>query len=126
MEIMIAVIMLGMMMSAIFNLQNTTFGSVVDFSARLRHIFSLKDSFIDAALQRVQQKEEPQKPTTAQQPEQIKYSLEKINEKSELKKFENVFMQKAVAQWQEGIKKHQEVMITFLYKAPEKKENEKK
>jgi hypothetical protein len=120
MEVMIAIIMLGMLMTAILSLQNSTFKSIVDFSDRLRHIFPLKNSFVAASLQRAQQKEEPPKL------KDIKYSLEKINEKSELKKFEYAMIQKSVAQWQEGIIKRQETMITFLYKAPEKKEDEKK
>lgn len=127
MEVMIAVVMLGMMMSAILTLQNTTFRSIVDFSARLGHIFSLKNRFVAAALHRAEQKEEQPKTATANQPtEEIKFGLEKIDEKSELKKFEYSMVQKGIIQWQEGLIKRQETMITFLYKAPEKKENEKK
>lgn len=127
MEVMIAVVMLGMLLTAILSLQNTTFNSVVDYSARLRHIFSLRNRLVVAAQERVEQKEE-KKVQPAQQENEVKfsYALQKINEKSVLKKFESCFIEKADAQWQEGRKKKHETLITFLYKAPEKKENEKK
>jgi type II secretory pathway pseudopilin PulG len=127
MEVMIAIIMLGMLLTAILNLQNTSFNSVVDYSARLRYIFSLRNRLVTAALERAEQKEEKsEQPKAAENGVKISYALKKINEKSVLKKFENCFIEKADAQWQEGRKKRQETMITFLYKAPEKKENEKK
>ncbi len=127
MEVMIAIVMLGMLLTAILSLQNITFNSVVDYSARLRHIFSLRNRLIVAALDRAEQKEEKQAQPAAQEKEfKLSYVLQKINEKSALKKFESCFIEKAEAQWQEGRKKKSETMITFLYKAPEKKENEKK
>lgn len=128
MEIIIAVLMLGMLMTAIFTLQNTTFRSVVDFSARLAHIFSLKNKLVTASRDRAQQTESQTKPLDELTKESTKiiYTLEKVNEKSALKKFENVMIEKAVAQWQEGTKKYQEILISFFYKVPEKKESGKK
>jgi len=127
MEVMIAIIMLGMLMTAILTLQNSTFSSVIDFSARLRHIFSLRNRLVVAAQDRAEQKEEKEESAKVQVDEfKMSYALQKINEKSVLKKFESCFIEKVVGQWQEGRKKKQEVLITFLYKAPEKKENEKK
>lgn len=127
MEVMIAIIMMGMLLTAILTLQNTTFNSVVDYSERLRYIFSLRNRLVTAALDRAEQKEEKKEQPQAQEGVKISYALKKINEKSVLfNKFENCFIEKADAQWQEGRKKRQETMITFLYKAPEKKEDEKK
>lgn len=127
MEVMIAVVMLGMLLTAILSLQNITFNSVVDYSKRLRTVFLLRNRLVTAALDRAQQKDEKQSLPSAQDNEvKLSYVLQKINEKSSLKKFESSFIEKAEAQWQDGRKKKNETMITFLYKTPEKKENEKK
>ena len=125
MEVMVAVLMLGMLMTAILTLQNITFDSVVNFSGRLTHIFELKNALTNAAFERAQQKQEKLS-TAKDQSKEIKYSLVAINEKSALKKFDTIKIEKAVAEWQDGIAKRQETVLTFLYKAPEKKEAGKK
>lgn len=125
MEVMVAVLMLGMLMTAILSLQNVTFASVTDYSKRLDHIFLLKNRLVAAALQRAKQEETTTQKTVGSE-KGIQYSLEKMNEKSALKKFKNCYLEKVTAQWKEGLTKKQETIITFLYKAPQKKENEKK
>ncbi len=124
-EVMIAIIMLGMLMTAILNLQNTSFGSIVTSSSKLTHVLSLRNNFIIASLQRAKQQEEPTKKATTEAAE-VTFSTGPINEHSSLKKFSNTIIEKAQAQWQHGIIKLQEKMITFLYKAPQKEEQKKK
>lgn len=129
MEVMIATLMLGLLMTAILSLQNVTFASITDYSARLDHVFALKNKLVTAALNRAKQ-EESDKPqeSAGRQSDNVeeRYTLEKINEQSALKSFDNCFIEKVVAQWNEGKITRKETMITFLYKVPEKKDKEKK
>lgn len=127
-EIMIAIIMLGMLMTAILNLQNSSFGSIISSSSKLTHILDLRNSFVTAAFGRAQEREqENTKKISAPEPTpETAFSTDAINEQSSLKKFSNTFIEKAQTQWRKGIITLQEKMITFLYKKPEKKEQEQK
>lgn len=125
-EVVLAVLMLGIMLTAALGLQNSSFTTIVKYSERLRTVLLLKNALFDAAYARAQNKgyAHDEKKVTDTVERTVRYSTQKISEKSSLHAFADVVIEKAEATWSGVIRQNTETLTTFLYK-PEKKEKEK-
>jgi prepilin-type N-terminal cleavage/methylation domain-containing protein len=125
-EVMLALLIVGSVLSSIFLLQQTVLDSVTNYAARWERIILLKKRLMQATIDRAKEglygastkktKEEIQKLQTT-----ISYDLKKAPKDSALEKFPSIMIETASAQWQEWYGKRKETMISFLYKPEQKK-----
>lgn len=122
MEIMLAVFMLGSLLTANILLQTTAFSGIVQFSARMERIILLKNKIQQVFFERAQKKE-PSKETIIKEPETtIRYSTKRPPKESSLKEFKNIMIENITAQWDSRSAKEEETLISFLFK-PEKQKS---
>lgn len=122
-EVALAVLMLGIMLTAALGLQQSSFTSILKYSERLQHILLLKNVLFDAAFARAQNQgydhlEKKEDETS------LHYATKKISENSSLRTFENVFIETAQTTWAGVLRTTTESLIHFVFK-PAKKEKEK-
>lgn len=123
MEVMLAIFMVGVLLSALLALQGKIFDGIATYSSRMNRVFLLKNRLFEVALDRAkgETKVAPEKkidePATV-----IRYESKKPSQESSLKKFNDIMIERVTAEWDEWKTKRQEVMITFLYKPEKKKE----
>lgn len=123
-EITLAVLMLGIMLTAALGLQNSSFTSIVKYSERLRSVLLLKNVLFDAAYARAQNKGYAQEEKKVTEPIEtsLHYSTQKVPQNSSLAPFADIVIEKAQATWSGVIRQNQETLITFLYQPPKKEE----
>jgi Tfp pilus assembly protein PilV len=120
-EVVLAVFMLGSLLSSLLLLQSNVLKNVFQFSSRAERVLLMKDRLIKAALSREKKEKEEKKIEEIKEPlTTINYELKKLSEDSSLKIFKNIVIEKVTAEWDYWGTKEKESMITFLYK-PEKK-----
>lgn len=122
-EVTLAVLMLGIMLTAALGLQNSSFTSIVKYSERLRSVLLLKTVLFDAAYARAQNKGYAQDEKKVSEPIEIslRYSTQKASQNSSLASFTDIIIEKAEASWSGVIRQNNESLITFLYQ-PKKEE----
>jgi Tfp pilus assembly protein PilV len=125
-EIVLAVLMLGIMLTSALGLQNSSFTSIVKYSERLRAVLLLKNVLFDASYARAQNKGYAQEEKKVSEiiETTLRYSTQKVPQNSALAPFADVIIEKAEATWSGILQENKETLITFLYQ-PEKKEKEK-
>lgn len=125
-EIALAVLILGIMLTAALGLQHSSFASIIRYSERLQHILLLKNVLFDAAFARAQQQgyERLEKKASGEDTTSLKYSAKKVAQNSSVHSFENILAETAQAAWAGPLRTNKETLISFVYK-PEKKEKEK-
>lgn len=125
-EIALAVLILGIMLTAALGLQHSSFASIIKYSERLQNILLLKNVLFDAAFARTQQQgyDRLEKKVGGDNQTTIRYSIKKVDQTSSLHTFENIVAEHAEATWLGPLRTNKETLISFLYK-PEEKEKEK-
>ena len=119
-EVVLAVFIIGSLLSSLLLLQSNVVKNVSLFTARSNRTFMIKDTLVQAEIDREMQKE-PAKEQKIDDPKTtITYEQKKISKDSSLKKFEDIVIETVSAEWDEWGSKRKETMIKFLYK-PEKK-----
>ncbi len=123
-EVSLAVLMLGIMLTAALGLQNSSFTTIVKYSERLRSVLMLKNVLFDAAYARAQNKGYAQEEKKVTEPIEtsLRYSAQKVPQNSSLASFADIFIEKADATWSGVIRQNKETLITFLYQPPKKEE----
>lgn len=126
-EVALAVLVLGIMLTAALALQNSSFTSILKYSEKFTRVVLLKELLFDAAVARAQNKpyEHQEKKVTEPIETTLKYSIAPVHKNSSLKNFSTILVEKAEASWAGITQKNKETMISFIYK-PEKNEKEKK
>jgi len=121
-EVVLAVLMMGIMLTAALGLQNSSFTSIVKYSERLRSILLLKNVLFDAAYARAQNKgyAQDEKKITDTIETTLRYSTQKVPQNSALHTFDNIVIEKAEATWSGVVRNNKETLITFLYQPPTK------
>jgi prepilin-type N-terminal cleavage/methylation domain-containing protein len=125
-EVALAVLMLGIMLTAALGLQQSSFASIIRYSERFQHILLLKNILFDAAFARAQQQgyDHLEKKASEDNKTSFRYGIKKVAQNSSLHSFENILCQTAEATWAGPLRTNKETLISFVYK-PEKKEKEK-
>ena len=123
-EVILAVAIIGSVLTALFSLQTGIFSAIFNDYSRISRVFYLKNFFFDYdSFQKVQQekniKMDLKEPIT-----KLTYETKKISEKSSLKKFENVSLFKATAKWRGLIRDQEESIVSFIYIKPKKKKEQ--
>ena len=126
-EVALAVLVLGIMLTAALALQNSSFTSILRYSEKLTRVLLLKEVLFDASFARAQNKpyDKQEKKVTEPIETTLNYSIAPVNKNSPLKNFSTILIEKAEASWAGITRQNKETMITFVYK-PEKSEKEKK
>ena len=102
---MIAIVMLGMLLTAILSLQNTSFNSVVDYSERLTIYFFIKKQF-NNRVWIVPSKKKKKRATDLQKNElKISYALKKLMKNRFLKNLNSVLLKKLMRNGKQAVKK---------------------
>lgn len=121
-EVVLAIFIVGSVVSAVLLLQSNVLKNTFSFSSRAQRIVLLRDCFMQAALHRAKKEPGEFKPQDIPEPKtKFIYQLKKPSQDSSLKKFKNIMIERISAQWDYWGSSQQEDMISFIYK-PEKKE----
>ena len=120
-EVMFAVMMVGTLLSAVFTLQNTSFNSIVSFSNRLRRVFMLRNWLGENRIVKAKGKKEATSKKIDDPETKMSIKTEIISKKSSLNNIKNVMVQNISAEWQGGIQKQKESLVSLFFKPPEKK-----
>lgn len=119
-EVVLAVFILGSLLSSMLLLQSNVLKNVFEFSSRSERMLFMKDRFVKAALAREKKEKEDIKPQEIEEPKTtIRYEQKKPSKDSSLKNLNDIIIEKVTAEWDRWGTKEKETMINFLYK-PEK------
>lgn len=121
-EVMIALFMLGTVISAVISLQTTTLYSLSRTSAKLINIIDLSSFFVRVHMQQSTGKEVK---TLKEQKEGVtfEYEQKKINPQSTLKNFDAIIIEQLQAVWKDREYNRKETIIICRYEP--KKEQKK-
>lgn len=123
-EVMLALFIMGTLLSAVISLSQSSISSLFDYSGRLQRIFLLEETLFDITYAQLQHKpiKEREKPNE-ELPTKISYRKLPISDKSALKAFkDDLDMYQVKAEWSSLYRNHEETMIgLFLKKTDEKK-----
>jgi prepilin-type N-terminal cleavage/methylation domain-containing protein len=122
-EVVIAIALVGVMMTSIFALMNSSFRSTYDINSLVYRIFYIKNGFFDPEYQNSIQKD-PSKifDKRIEDPSvDITFSAKKSKNKSIENSFKNVYRILSMGKWQ-ALKFYEESIVGFQYIAPPKKE----
>ncbi len=121
-EVMLALFMIGTVLTTLFVLESTIFNKVADYSTKIGRIFLLKERLFKAHFERAQRiKAQDKKQEETTNNVTISYELKKPSKDSVLKKFDGIMIEQVTASWDEFGVQQKETMINLVYK-PEKKE----
>jgi Tfp pilus assembly protein PilV len=120
-EVLLAVFIIGTVLSSSLLLQNTLFSNVFTITARFERMFLLKNRFVQEKMRRVEQSKEKRAavPNAAFPDTKISYTTKKPDKSSSLKQFKSIMIEQAKATWKENLREQSESMITLLFR-PEK------
>lgn len=121
-EVMLALFIVGALLTTLFMTENVVFTRIVNYSSRIDHIFLLKQRLFQAAFDRAQGGDEKTKHQEAtNKPENaLVYEEKKPSQNSALKDFESIVIEYVSSSWTDIMGKQKEVIINLIYK-PEKK-----
>jgi hypothetical protein len=125
MEVALALVLIGSVLSSLFLLQNTLLEGVTRFSQRLERIYLLKKRLQEAAFARLQEGmfgESSKKMETQidQPPTRIQYEIIRPSKESALRNYKGIMIERVTAEWEQWYGTRQETMISLVYR-PEKK-----
>lgn len=120
-EVMIAMTIMGLVMTSIFVLQGGTFRSIVSWARRLER-FTAGTLFMTQT--RIEKKTEP----TVDQVKKLEtpltnmhYQMIEVPKESSLKDMQNMYLERVTIKWQEGKKKNEETIVMFHHRPEVKK-----
>lgn len=118
-ETLLTVAIMGMLLTPLFISQGTILFSVRTLSDEYARISAAKNFLIASRLSSSEDKKVAPK-SDEELKATLKYSLEKLSGDLE-KKFNGLKREKVVIEWQDGINRRQEALVSFVFK-PEKEE----
>lgn len=116
-EVMLAIFMLGFLLTGLLVTQDTIFVRINYYSSALRSLFLLKEKLHRSTVSLEEKKSKGPKENA---PLVITYEKQPPPEKSSLKKFDDLILEKVSGKWTDIRGKHQETLINIVY-SPEKK-----
>lgn len=123
-EIMLAMFMVGFLLTSLLGLQETVFSGVVKYASRFERLFLLKDQLFAAALARAKDpsvKNDKKEPVEKENPPTtLTYTEKKPAKQSAISKYANITVQKAQASWQIFTGEYKQVLISYIF-APDRK-----
>ncbi len=125
-EVALALLIVGMLLTSLFVLQNNITQGVTGYSQRLDRIILLKRRLMQAVFDRAQSglpKPNEKKQQEIKDPETtLVYEIKSPSKGSSLSAFPSIAIEKVTARWKEWFGDRSETMIRFLY-LPEKKKS---
>ncbi|OQA36458.1 MAG: hypothetical protein BWY54_00020 [Candidatus Dependentiae bacterium ADurb.Bin331] len=125
-EVALALMIVGMLLTSLFALQNNITQGVTGYSQRLDRIFLMKRRLMQAVFDRAESgapKPNEKKQQEIKDPEtSLTSEIKSPSKGSSLTLFPSVVIEKVTARWKEWFGNRSETMITFLY-LPEKKKS---
>jgi Tfp pilus assembly protein PilV len=123
MEVMLALFMVGSLLSALLVLQGTATTSIKHFSDRFNRIRLLRTYFIELELERAKGSDKtPPAPKDDKAWGTIRYASHKPQKGSALAAFTTIVIEQATIEWQEGLSKRTESLVQLRYKKPEQEQ----
>lgn len=121
-EIMLALFLMGTLLTAVMNLSQTTIIALFDYSERLQRIFILQETVFDISYAKLQRK--PIKKNERKHegpPTKISYRVVPISEKSSLKAYkDDLDLYNVKAEWTSLFAPREETMIGLFLKDEKK------
>jgi prepilin-type N-terminal cleavage/methylation domain-containing protein len=124
-EIVIAIAIIGILLTALFNLQNTVFNSASREHSRMMRIFNIKNLFFNNEINQKIVKEKQIKQNIEDPQTLLTYQALKPSDKSALKRFNGISILKATGTWQLFNNDFDEIMVSLLFTPDKKKEGQK-
>jgi len=118
-EVLVAVLIVALVITPLFMSETNIFAHAVRLSKSLQRTFMLKQFFVDSALKMdvAKLKDKPtveKKIDTTVPPMNFKFETKKVEKEERFKKFPDLYMQRATAEWQDGAVKRKEALVSFL------------
>lgn len=130
-EVVFAITIAGLLLTSLFTLQNNMFTNVIKDHFKIARIYFIKNFLFDSDnIEKFKKgvnsktKLEPIAKKLNEPQMTLKFDLKKINEKSALKKFKNVYIATSTGNWQSIQGQQEEKFINLVYIKPEEKKKE--
>ena len=128
-EVILAVFIVGTVLTSLLLLQGTAFSGLATISARLDRVFIIKEYLAQKVIARTKKEKGAEKSPQTKKIDDpkttITYELKKPPRESSLKLQEHIKIEKCTAEWDEFALKLRETMITFLFKPDHSNPQEK-
>lgn len=121
MEIILAMAILGIVLTGLFSLQSGVFTAATREHSIISRIFFIKNMFFDTELNKKLVKEKNVTKNLADPVTKLTYQASKPNDKSSLKRFENINLLKAKGSWT-LFRDYDETLVTVVFRKPESSE----
>ncbi len=124
-EVLIAVAMVGLLLSPLFIAQESIFINVVKRARNFERIIKAKN-FYWSAKQKADKQEKPEFTLDKKLDDPVmtlKYEVTPQSQKSALKNFKDVYKERVKMTWQDGRRKREDALVSFVFKPqPQKKQ----
>ncbi len=120
-EVVIAVMIIGMVLTSLFSLQTALFDSTFNNYSKISRIFFIKNLFFNFEAREKLNKNKILKKELKDPLTKLTFELKNLNEKSQIKKFENISLLKSSASWRGLVRQQEESMIYYIYQKAKKK-----
>lgn len=122
-EVLLAMAVIGIALTPLFGLQSNMLRSITRVASRIQRLFLAEDflqnsraTFLkEADTQESKQEKKIVDPATA-----LFYDAKAVKDESAFKSLPGILQEQTEMQWQDGVTKRREILVTYIYK-PEKK-----
>jgi prepilin-type N-terminal cleavage/methylation domain-containing protein len=121
-EIIIAISIIGVVLTSLFNLQNTIFNISFSQHSKILRLFDIRNVFFDYTTQEKLIKGEIVNENFEDPDTKLTIQMQKPNEKSSIAKYENIYLIKSIGKWRAASRDNEESMVSLLFNVKEKKE----
>lgn len=125
-EVVLAIAMVGIMLTSILSLQSTIYSRVVFNARRIERLLPLKEMGTSFLIESLQKDEYSRKKMNEDLAMTITYSKEPIKEGSELARFKGLFKENIVGSWEEWKGPQTIQLLRFVFVPEKGKEKEEK
>lgn len=124
METMVALAIIGLILTTFMMVQTKIFKNVITSSFRIDRFYHIKNMFLEVKMKPLEEGQTVQQ-KTLQQPElKLRYDKKIINEKSELARFTGLFQNVATGEWHEWGKDKVYDIISYQFDPPKKEKKD--
>ncbi len=121
-EVMIAVAIMGLLLSPLFVLQSSVMNTVSKYSQRLVRVLAGQAFFGQIQLERALNPKLDKETKKIDDPEStFEYSFDDIDEKSKLAKFKDVGLKEVLTKWNSLEGPQEEALISFIFDPEQEK-----
>ncbi len=123
-EVLFSIMIIGMVLSAALNLQNTSLRSVVRLSGRLMRLFAAENRLVEIHQDQMQKKEVAVSTVLETPPTTLEYTQKKLPKKSALSSLKNLKSEIVTLRFATQRGEETDSFVALIYK-PEEKEKGK-